>query len=174
MKIQTKMLLLHINLKMEKNKKKIFNFKKDYIKYLKPIYESREYKKMNYKIFDVNDLDVDKITIRPVENGNKVTSITDKKDIKECLEILKDEINNQKYEEMIDKKVDWADINISLIDNKKEDKEDDMEYKYNNNINIGWDKSFVKLEKWLEEKDYIKNSRITPQEIAYATVEKRR
>lgn len=158
----------------KKIKRKYLISKEDYIKYLKPIYESKEYKKMNYRIFDMNHSDVDKITVRPIENSNKMTSITDQEDIKECLEILRDEINNQKYEEMTSKKVDWADINISLIENKKEDKEDDMEYKHNNNINIGWNKSFVKFEKWLEEKDYIKNARITPEEIAYATVEKKR
>lgn len=146
--------------------------KEDYIKYLKPIYESREYKKINNRIFDINDSDIEKITIRPVENSNKVTYITDKEEIRECLEILKDEINNQKYEDMIDRKADWADIDISLIENKKEEDEDKIEHKYDNRINMVWDKSFVKFEKWLEEKDYIKNSRITSEEVAYATVEK--
>ncbi|MEJ8553133.1 DUF6449 domain-containing protein [Tepidibacter sp. Z1-5] len=146
--------------------------KEDYIKYLKPIYESKEYKKMKNRIFDVNNSDVEKITIRPVENSNKVTYITDKQEIRECLEILKNEINNQKYEDMIDKKEDWSDIDISLIENKKDNNEDSEEDKYNNGIHMVWDKSFIKLEKWLEEKDYIKNSRITSEEVAYATVEK--
>ncbi|WFD11490.1 DUF6449 domain-containing protein [Tepidibacter hydrothermalis] len=153
-------------------RRRYFVQKEDYIKYLKPIYESKEYKEMHNRIFDVNDSDIEKITIRPVENSNKVTYITDKEEIRECLEILKDEINNQKYEDMIDKKAAWADIDISLVENKKDDNEDGIEDKYDNNINLRWDKSFVKFEKWLEEKDYIKNSRITSEEVAYATVEK--
>ncbi|CAH2214217.1 DUF6449 domain-containing protein [Tepidibacter aestuarii] len=154
-------------------RRRYYILKEDYIKYLKPIYESKEYKEINNRIFEANYSDIEKITIRPVENSNKVTSITDQEDIKECLAILKDEISNQKYEDMTDKKVDWADINISLIEdkNKKEDDEDWIEGKYDNSINLRWDKSFVKFEKWLEEKGYIKNSRITPEEIAYATVE---
>lgn len=153
-------------------RRKYYISKEDYVKYLKPIYESKEYKKINNRIFDVNDSDIEKITIRPVENSNKVTYITDKEEIRECLEILKDEINNQKYEDMIDKKAEWADIDISLIENKKDNNKDGLKDKYDNHINLRWDKSFVKFEKWLEEKDYMKNSRITSEEVAYATVEK--
>ncbi|WP_099187491.1 DUF6449 domain-containing protein [Tepidibacter mesophilus] len=161
-------------LKNGKTIKRSYDISKEkYIKYLKPIYESKEYKKINNRIFDINDSDIEKITIRPTGNSNKVTSITNQEEIEECLELLKDEINNQKYEEMTDNKVYWADIDVSLVENKKDNNEDAMQDKYDNSINIGWDKAFVKLEKWLKEKDYIKNSRINPEDIAYAVVERK-
>ncbi|KAF1086753.1 hypothetical protein SPSYN_00472 [Sporotomaculum syntrophicum] len=37
----------------------------EYANFLKPIYESEEYKKMHYDILQVNPDDVEKITLRP-------------------------------------------------------------------------------------------------------------
>ncbi|SHJ42720.1 DUF6449 domain-containing protein [Tepidibacter formicigenes] len=143
--------------------------KEDYSKYFKPIYESKEYKKINFDIFNVKHIDIEKITIYPIENVNKKAVITDSEDIKEALEILKSETLNQKYEDMIDERIDWADINILLADNKKADEED----KYDHTMYFGWEKSFTQFEKWLKKEGYIENARTMPKDIAYAVVEKR-
>ncbi|MCT4507389.1 MAG: DUF6449 domain-containing protein [Tepidibacter sp.] len=163
-------------LKNGKTIKRLYGInKEEYAKYLKSIYESKEYKKINNRIFDITDVDVDRIIISPREPSNKQASIIDREDIKECIDILKNEINNQKYEDMIDNKMEWAHIDISLKEdkNRKEEDENFIEGKYNHGINMQWEKSFVKFEKWLEEKDYLKNSRITTEDVAYAVVEKR-
>lgn len=154
------------NLKNGKQLKREFSVSIDmYDKYFKPIYESKEYKKMHNDIFNITYTNIDKITISS-NNLNKKTVIVDPSEIKEALKILQNEKINESYEES--KKSynirDWGDISILLSD--------DTVLSDDKKIHLGWEKHYTEFEEWLSKKDYLKTSRVLPEDISYAVVEK--
>jgi hypothetical protein len=72
---------------------------------------------------------------------------------------------------MEDNKAPWAMISIS-IDSDKVNKYREEKYVYNGKLNGSWRKSDILFEEWLTQKEYLKNSRIMPEDIVSATVEK--
>ena len=67
--------------------------------------------------------------------------LTNPKEIKEAVNILKDEINQQTYEQIRDERPTWASINL-FLDNGKES--DDGTY-------MGFKKSYTQFEEWLNQ-----------------------
>ncbi|WPC40464.1 DUF6449 domain-containing protein [Clostridium sp. JS66] len=146
----------------------------DYTKYLKPIYESKEYKKMHYDILQVNSSDIEKITIHPFGNINKQTVIINQNDIKEAVDILKQDINNESYESSNERIKPWADVEFMIDDNnfKKYSQLIDERNNMESNVHLPWEKSYILFDQWLKEKGYLEGSRITSKDISYALVEK--
>lgn len=148
---------------------------KAYSKYLKPIYEAKEYKKIKYPIFIVDSSDIKKIQINPSYDFKKRTVITNPADIKEATEILKQDINNQNYEDMTDARRLGADLEFDIDFHSASKYEHIQNININRNeirVNLPWNKSYKLFEEWLKKKGYVESLRILPKDVAYAVVEK--
>ncbi len=132
----------------------------DYKAYLKPIYESMEHKKINYDLLHVNSSKTSKITIFPNEVSNKRLNLILPDEINTALSLLKEDIENKSYEEMIDTTGYSSDVEIMLYDKKE-------------SVHVNIDKTYPKFEAWLKEKGYLKNARMMPEDIKYVAVEER-
>jgi len=150
----------------------------EYARYLKPIFGAKEYKQMHYDVLQVNPADVEKITLRPNTNTDtyKEAVILNPVEIKEVIEVMQQDVLNKTYEQMTEQKVPWANISILIANNRLNNypklAEAVQQHNGDQHINASWDKSDALLEKWLKEKGYYQNTRILPEEIAYAVVEK--
>ena len=90
-----------------------------YREYLKPIYESKEYKKMHNNVLNIDyNSSIDKISINSGYTDKNVT-IRNPREIKEAIDILKNEALNETYKDIINSSDVWGNINISLSDVKK-------------------------------------------------------
>lgn len=147
----------------------------DYNKYFKPIYESKEHKNMKYDVFSLNSSDVEKITFHPVFNMSKGGSVILKpEDIKEAIEVLKEDINKETYEQMDDRKSPWAELSFMIANDKlkKYPKLTDNKYRGDDKqAHVSWRKSYILFEEWLKKKGYLENSRVLPKDIGYIVVE---
>lgn len=163
---------LSYNLKNGKQIKRQYNIPEGvYKEYLKPIYESKEYKIMHSRILSTDYSSIDKISTR-LNYSNKSVSITNPAEIKEAIEILKNEALNETYEDMINSRDPWSHISILLAEDKKTDLSPEKSYN-DKIINLSWKKSYKEFEGWLKEKGYYDNARIMPEDIDYAIIEKR-
>ncbi|WP_058485738.1 hypothetical protein [Defluviitalea phaphyphila] len=124
---------------------------------------SSQYKKMyNYNLFRTNYNDIQKIElVSNIVNRNLI--ITNPEEIKEYLEILKQEILDASYEELTSETDNWGYINIYLKDaNSTSTLNIDYENKL---IRKSFEKYYTNLENWLIKKNYIQNARILPQDV---------
>lgn len=147
----------------------------EYAKYFKPIYESKEFKNMRYEIFSLHSSDVEKITLHSTTNPSKETVILKPEDIKEAIEVLRQDINKETYEEMDDERSPWAEMSFMIANDKLKKYPRFTDSKYhgdNKQAHLSWEKSYVLFEDWLKKKGYLENSRILPKDIGYAVVEK--
>ncbi|MBU3127816.1 DUF6449 domain-containing protein [Clostridium tagluense] len=129
-----------------------------YEEYLKPIYESKEYKKNHNSILNTDYKSIDKISINP-DHTNKNVTITNPIQIKEAIKILKNEVLSETYEDILDSRDMWSNINILLSNDKR--------------IDLSWKKSYKQFENWLKQNGYYAKARIMPEDIDYAIIEKR-
>lgn len=146
----------------------------EYKKYLKPIYQCSEFKKNRYDILKADASDIEKITIHPSFGVNKQSVIVKPEDIKEALDVLKQDINNETYEDMDNKKVAWADISFMVASDKldKYPKLKDKElHGDDKQIHTTWRKSYKLFEEWLKKKGYIESARVLSADIQYVVVE---
>ncbi|MBW9145419.1 ABC transporter permease [Clostridium sp. CM027] len=147
------------NLKNGKQIKRQYNIPQDeYGKYLKPIYESKEYKEFHNSILNTDYKSIDKISINSRYKNNGIT-IANQTKIKEATDILKNEALNETYESIIDSRDSWASIDILLSNDER--------------INLSWKKSYKEFENWLKQNGYYSKARILPEDIDYAIIEKR-
>ena len=147
------------NLKNGKQIKRQYNIPQGgYGKYLKPIYESKEYKKNHNSILSTNYKTIDKISINS-RYANKGVTITNPIKIKEATDILKKEVLNETYENIIDSRDSWSEVDILLSNDKR--------------INSSWKKSYKEFENWLKQNGYYDKVRVMPEDITYAIIEKR-
>ncbi|BCS80400.1 DUF6449 domain-containing protein [Anaerocellum diazotrophicum] len=135
-------------------------------KYLKPIYENRNYKQHINPLFKVRQTNVKSIVL--TKRGSERQFNIKEEDIQKFLTILKEEFSNTKYEELVfTTKEPWGYITINLKN---------VIYRgYNtfaSHLDVPFSKSYSKLEKWLSERGYIKYARVMPDEIAYAAIGK--
>lgn len=129
----------------------------DYSKYLKPIFESKEHKVLNYNIFAVDTKKIDKLTIRANGNIQKSIVLIDNSEINEALDILKSDILNESYEDMNMNIGAWSQLELLL----------------NNDVRVysDWKKNYKEFEKWLSEKGYLENVRVMPEDVSYVLVQ---
>lgn len=120
-------------------------------RYMKPVMEAPQYKYDRYNLQKLEE-SVDRITITPSAPTSKRVVIADPQEIKELKQILKTEILNETYEEMIDNRRSWASIHLLMPDNER--------------INFEWRKGYTNLENWLAEKGYLSEARIFAEDIA--------
>ncbi|MBZ9622420.1 DUF6449 domain-containing protein [Clostridium sp. FP2] len=147
------------NLKSGKQIKRQYKIPQQmYGEYLKPIYESKEYKNNHNSILNTDYRSIDKILINP-DHTNKNVTITNPIQIKEAINILKNEASNETYEDIVDSRAEWENINILLSNDKR--------------IYLSWKKSYKQFENWLKQNGYYAKARIMPEDIDYAIIEKR-
>jgi ABC-2 type transport system permease protein len=150
---------INYNLKNGKEIKRQYYLPSELVKdYMKPIYESKEYKKINFDILKLDAGTVDKITISPII-ASKDLNLINPDEIKEVVDILKNVTLNKTYEEMKDIRQPWGTIDLLLSND--------------NRISLPFYKTNKELEKWLLAKNYLKNARVMPDDIAYILVTKR-
>jgi ABC-2 type transport system permease protein len=89
----------------------------DYAKQFKPLYESREYKHLNYPILSVSPSDVVEMSITPVQSRKSVY-LADQEQLRQVVTALQKDILQQTYEEIISKQPDRAFIDIMLKSNQ--------------------------------------------------------
>ncbi|KAB2953441.1 hypothetical protein F9B85_05910 [Heliorestis acidaminivorans] len=152
-----------------------------YDQYKKPIFESIEYKHMQFAIFNVDANDVERIVFEP-QGISKKAVITDRAHIQEIITILRQETEDESYEQMRDDNMPWARIELWRL---VEEASPEMTYRYGVDqsyrsdgkqsyeiMHLNWKKHYKELEQWLQEKGYWQDARILPEDIAYARIVK--
>jgi ABC-2 type transport system permease protein len=133
----------------------------DYAELLKPIYESREYKKLNNEILRLNVADIKMLEISTNGMKNKNLRIIDPELIAQAVSALQSDIYEETYEEMTDanRRPSWANIHISLNNGR--------------DVSLNWEKSYGHFEQWLKDTGEYNQARIIPgEDIAFAIVDK--
>lgn len=134
--------------------------KEDYLAYYKPIYESKEYKEVNYPLFNLSLDEINMITIESMGYKNDRAVISEKADIEEFLSIIKEDILASTYEEMYSSKSFQSHISFSLNNS-------DVMYGY---ADVRALSSYKKLENWLAKKELLDNAFISEEDIDFAVV----
>lgn len=158
------------NLKNGKSIYREYTIDYDYYKeYLKPVYESYEYKKTNIDLLMVDLDDVSSVCIYGPGALSKEVQLLQKQDIKEALENLKKDCYDEKYESMIDYYYgSWGEIFIKI---KKESSNKYPSGFYNRDgVWIKFKKNYVNFEKWLDKKGLLKNVRVMPEDVDYIAI----
>ncbi|SCY50847.1 DUF6449 domain-containing protein [Alkaliphilus peptidifermentans] len=140
---------------------------KDYKELLKPIYESLEYKNINYPIIQLSPAATKKIVIRSNEISKSV-SIVDSDEIQQVMEIIKKEVTSASYENLNDSRTPWGQIYFEI----DEDFVEENDWLMTGNIDISWLKSFNILEEWMQQHNYLEKAIVTPEDIQYVVIEK--
>ncbi|MDC3426349.1 DUF6449 domain-containing protein [Aquibacillus sp. 3ASR75-11] len=127
-----------------------------YTTYLKPIYESKEYKEIHNPVLQVNSDKIDKITISPEAEGNRSQAvILDPAQITTFFEQLKNDLYSEKYESMI-KPSSMSNIRILMNDNSER--------------NIQFKSTYGNLKKWLIDRNLYEDAVTTANDIEYAVI----
>lgn len=129
----------------------------DYAAYLKPIYESREYKQLHNEILRINIADINLIEVS-ASGINKNVRIIEPGLIVQAIGALQSDVYERSYEEMTDMRPPWAHINISL--------------KNHRSVDLSWEKSYDHFGRWLVALGAYNQARLLPDDIAYAIVDK--
>ncbi|WP_349407667.1 DUF6449 domain-containing protein [Pseudalkalibacillus sp. SCS-8] len=127
--------------------------------YLKPIYESMEYKAYTEPVLSVNTTDVTRITVhpdKPLTKQNQGIIIQEPEKIEEAIQALKEDIKNQPYTDYLHRGLE-SNIQISLSGDRE-------------GLHTTFSKSFTNFETWLEKEGLLKQARTTVEDIDYAIV----
>ncbi|AOT70721.1 DUF6449 domain-containing protein [Geosporobacter ferrireducens] len=131
---------------------------KQYASLLKPIYESREYKKAKYPIVVQKPEEIKWIQINDNRTSKKPLILADSPEMREFMGLFQDEVRSMTFEEM--SAPSNGNVYMQIADNK------DKYYYYELR------KDFKSMIAWLEEKDYYENLVLLPKDIEYAVLRK--
>ncbi|RLQ93304.1 DUF6449 domain-containing protein [Falsibacillus albus] len=123
-----------------------------YDKYLKPIYESTEYKKTKDDILNVKNDDADFISVESGQIEPKKIVISDPEKVKQAMDALKKDAVEESYESMKQQKDSFYRINVHLNDNK--------------NIFISMDESQQRFKEWLTSEGLFQQIEITENDVS--------
>lgn len=142
--------------------------------YAEDIYESIEYKLNHNKIFKLDISKIDYIEINPNAPVNRNVKIVDPSEIKEIVEIIKEDILEETYEESIKNNSSWASISIRYDEDIQPKEIENGVYMAtkDDRVHMSWKSSYEKLTKWLKEKGYYEQARVMPDDIDYVIIEK--
>lgn len=137
---------------------------KKYYAHLKPIYESIEYKKMNYDVFTMDISNVKEIEISPNDVDSKGVSLVSPEEISAFIALAKKDITEASYEQMESSLGcrSYADIKESYTNNGK------INYR---SFSITPDSKNVRG--WLDKKGYTQKAILTTDDIKYIVVEEK-
>ena len=131
---------------------------KHYAPFLKPIYESMEYKKAKYPIIAQNSDDIKWIEVGDNRTSKRPLLLGNRPEMQEFMALFQEEVRSMTFEEMSTPTIDH--VYIAITDSK------DKNYHY------GFRKDFESIVEWLEEKDYYENLVLLPKDIEYAVLRK--
>lgn len=131
---------------------------KQYAAFLKPIYESMEYKKVKYPIVVQNPEDIKWIQIGDNRISKNPLVLTDSPEMREFMALFQEEVRSMTFEEMIRQTGDH--VYIRVTDN------DDRNYHY------ALRKDFESMISWLQEKGHYKDLVLQSKDIEYAVLRK--
>lgn len=138
----------------KKLKRNYYIKEEDFKSYISSIYETKESKSNKYNELYTNQQNILNISINPEEVNMKPVLIKDSEEVKELTSILKDEIESESYEKMKGSYIIGY-FNFYGVDNSGKD------FKFNIIIR----NNYNKLIGWLEEKGYLKQIIIMPDDI---------
>ncbi|WP_456271324.1 DUF6449 domain-containing protein [Bacillus sp. AK031] len=131
----------------------------EYKSYYAAIYESVEYKQAIEPILSVDIEMADKISITARGPHNKQMSLTDESLLKEALEVLKQEVKEESYESMVDRRDTLYDIEVLLSDDRR--------------IYTSWKPAYTNFKRWLETKGLFEKVKVTANDVSRVVVFKR-
>ncbi|AFQ44269.1 DUF6449 domain-containing protein [Desulfosporosinus meridiei] len=127
--------------------------------FLKPIYESLEYKKLKFAAMRLVPEDIKLMSVQDDRSGKRPVNLTGTKDIRELTELLKNETTKMSYEDMTSNKDSY--MRLSVLENNKR-----------NEQNILVQSSFTSLLRWLKDKDYYDQFALHLEDIESVELEK--
>ncbi|ANB61783.1 DUF6449 domain-containing protein [Anoxybacteroides amylolyticum] len=127
----------------------------EYKPFYEAIMESREYKHNYYLLLQDNVSPIRQITLRAEE---KTVQIADPKQIESFIAVLKTELKEEPFTEMISPTNDWGTIELLQGDGDQ--------------MQLSWKKSYARIDAWLKQHDLLSKARITADDIQYAIVVK--
>lgn len=127
--------------------------------FLKPIYESLEYKKLKFPAMRLVPEDIKLMSVRDDRSGKRPVNLTGTKDIRELTELLKNEAIKMSYEDMTSSRDSY--MRISVLENNKR-----------NEQNILVQSSFTSLLNWLKDKGYYDQFALHLEDIESVELEK--
>lgn len=127
--------------------------------FLKPIYESLEYKKLKFPAMSLVPDDIKLMTVSDDRSGKRPVNLTGTKDIRELTELLKNETFKMSYEDMTSSRDSY--IWLSVLENNKR-----------NEQNILVQSSFTSLLNWLKDKGYYDQFALHLEDIESIELEK--
>ncbi|WP_053220145.1 DUF6449 domain-containing protein [Virgibacillus senegalensis] len=138
------------------NREYFLDLDETYEEYLKPIYESREYKEIKNPILNLNENDFDNLRISNEMDGTSGTTILEKKEIKEALQALKQDIYDQSYQEIVNPVDTMASIQVP--------DGEDMYYP------LPILKSYEQFGNWLKAHEIYDQTVMQAEDISYAVI----
>lgn len=132
---------------------------KEYAPFLKPIYESDEYKEARFPVLRQNPNQVKMLEIADdSRTSKKPVLITDSKEISQLMGALRKDLARATYEEMLATKSNYPRITVTDLKDKS------IDYMIRD--------SYSSVTGWLKQKGYFEKCILQPEEIEYATLEK--
>lgn len=129
-----------------------------YNDFYKPIYESTEYKQKTQQIFRVKENEVKFMSLTANGPVNKSITISNPKEMKEMMNLLKSDIMNESYADSLYFRDRGASVEINLEKHRV--------------VNVGIKPSYSKVKEWLKEKDLLDKSMVTEDDLDYILVGK--
>lgn len=127
--------------------------------FLKPIYESQEYKSLNYPAMKLAPEDIKLISVSDDRSGKRPVNLTGTEEIRELTELLKKETAEMSYEDMTSPRDSY--IQLSVLENNK---------RYDKRIPV--QRSFTSLLNWLKAKGYYDQFALHLEDIQSVELEK--
>ncbi|MCO1603143.1 DUF6449 domain-containing protein [Desulfosporosinus nitroreducens] len=127
--------------------------------FLKPIYESLEYKKLKFPAMRLVPEDIKLMSVEDDRSGKRPVNLTGTKDIRELTELLKNETIKMSYEDMTSSRDSY--MRVSVLENNKR-----------NEQNILVQSSFTSLLNWLKDKGYYDQFALHLEDIESVELEK--
>ncbi|MDX8360518.1 DUF6449 domain-containing protein [Cytobacillus sp. IB215316] len=135
--------------------------------FFKPIYESTEHKKnKENEIFAINAKHIENIKISHGDRFGKEKVIDDTVKLEELLELIREDIIDQSYEDMMDGKGNGGRVTIRLGNNSPLFVNRGRGMERETSFHVNWDFSYEKLVSWLEQNDYMQYATFLPAEIS--------
>lgn len=127
----------------------------EYKPFYEAIMESMEYKHNYYSLLQDNVSPIRQITLR---TETKTVQIADPKQIESFLAVLKTELKEEPFTEMISPIDEWGTIELLQSDGGQ--------------MQLSWKKSYARIDAWLKQHGLLSKARVTADDVAYAIVVK--
>lgn len=131
---------------------------REFAAFLKPIYESKEYKEARFLVLKQNSNEVRMLEVRDTRTPKEPVILVSGEEISQFIEALRKDLSSATYEQMIFEKNNMPMVTITDVKDRSQ------------RYLIKESYSFVNL--WLEQKGYYKKCMLQPDEIKYVTLEK--